>query len=385
MKRGTTMGIVAVILSLFLAACAPAAVPTPTPTAKPAAVAATPAPAATSTPAPKPTPTPAATPTPVAEKPLSPPVAVKVGVLRAATEAPIFIAVEKGFFSAEGLNVELLDFAGGAEMVASLASGEIDVGGGSSSAGLINAIQRALDMKIVADRGKATKGFGIGALAVRKDLVESGAYKGYSDLKGKTVAGNVPASSAEFLVHQALKQGNLKPEDVNYVTMPFPNIPAAFANKSVDAAIFPEPFLTTAIERGFALRVKTFDEIYPDYQVSILMYSPKFSGQKTEAARRFAVGYLKGIRAYKDAFEKNQGKGEVISVITKYTTLKDPALVERILPAGFDGDGRVSIKSLDDEQDWYLQRGYIKEKIDYKKAVDYQFIEYALKRLGPYK
>ena len=288
------------------------------------------------------------------------------------------------YLTAEGLNVELVNFAGGGDMTSSLASGQIQVGGGSSSAGLINAIQRGLDIRIVADRGQATKGFGIGALAIRKDLVDSGAYKGYADLKGKTVAGNTPASSVEFLLGLILKQGNVKPEEVNYVTMPFPNIPAAFANRSIDAAIFPEPFLTTAIDQGSAVKSKTFDEIYLDYQVSGLMYSPKFIQENLEAAKRFAVAYLKGIRVYKDAFEKNQGRADVISVITKYTSLKDAALVGRMIPAGFNPDGRVNLKSLEDEQNWYLERGFIKEKIDYSKVVDYQFTDYALKRLGPY-
>ncbi len=378
MKRGATTGMVTVFLTLFLAACT-AAAPSPSPTTK------SPTPTTTLSSPTGTTPTPAATPTAMAETPLSPPVAVKVAVLLSATETPIFIGVDKGFFKAEGLNVELVNFAGGGDMTSSLAAGQIDVGGGSSSAGLINAIQRGLGIKIVADRGQAANRFGIGALAIRKDLVESGAYKGYPDLKGKTVAGNTPASSVEFLLGQILKQGNIKPDEVNYVTMPFPNIPAAFANKSIDAAIFPEPFLTTAIDQGYTVKSKSFDEIYPDYQVSVLMYSPKLIQENVEAAKRFAVAYLRGIRVYKDAFEKNQGRADVISVITRYTSLKDAGLVERMIPAGFNADGRVNLKSLEDEQDWYLARGFIKEKIDYSKVVDYQFTDYSLKRLGPYK
>ncbi|MBI4317069.1 MAG: ABC transporter substrate-binding protein [Chloroflexi bacterium] len=389
MKLKAKLGVFPVMLALVLVACAtPAPMPTPVPTAKPAAPtaappAAAPKPAA-ATPVAKPT-TPPATPKPAAEKPLAPPVKVKLAVSKQATEAALFIALEKGYFKDEGLDVELVNFAGGAQMIPALAIGEVHVGSGSSSAGFINAIQRELNFKIVADRGHSAKGMGVSGLGVRKDLVDSGAYKGFADLKGKTIASNATASSGEFLAAEALRKGGLKEEDAKYIAMPFPDLLAAFSNKAIDAAVFGEPLHTQAIDRGLVVRVNTTDQIYLDYQMSLLIYSPKLMTEMPEAAKRFAVAYLKGIRTYKDAFEKNKGKSDVVSVITKNTPVTDPALVSRILPTGFDADGRVNIKSLQDEQDWYLKRGYIKDKIDYNKVVDYQFMNYAVDRLGAYK
>jgi NitT/TauT family transport system substrate-binding protein len=64
----------------------------------------------------------------------SPAAEVKIGVANAVSDAGIFIAREKGFFKDEGLTVEIIAFASGANMVAPLGTGQLDVGGGSAAA-----------------------------------------------------------------------------------------------------------------------------------------------------------------------------------------------------------------------------------------------------------
>src|SRR5262249_49304383 len=76
--------------------------PRPAPRAPPRATAAAPAAA------------PAAQP---ARQPLSPPVNLKVGVLGLLTEAGMYIALEKGYFREEGLELELVPFARAAEQM----------------------------------------------------------------------------------------------------------------------------------------------------------------------------------------------------------------------------------------------------------------------------
>ena len=78
------------------------------------------------------------------------PVTVRVGIAQAASDAPFFIADKKGYFAEEGIRV---DYTVLTDMVPSLATGQLDVGGVSNSAGLFNAAARGLDIRIVADKG----------------------------------------------------------------------------------------------------------------------------------------------------------------------------------------------------------------------------------------
>jgi len=86
------------------------------------------------------------------------PVAVTVGAAGTTSDAPIYIADKKGYFNDEGLAVKVTDFRSAADMVAPLGTGELDVGAGSASAGLYNAVLRGVRIKIVADKASPPPG-----------------------------------------------------------------------------------------------------------------------------------------------------------------------------------------------------------------------------------
>src|SRR6185437_16810153 len=102
--------------------------------------------------------------------PLNPRVAVKTGAVGALSDAGIFIAYEKGFFRDEGLDVELVNFKVGPQIIPSLATDQTQVTGLSVSPSMFNALQRGVDLKLVADKGQVSRGFGWAALMVRSDL-----------------------------------------------------------------------------------------------------------------------------------------------------------------------------------------------------------------------
>src|SRR3981081_4786752 len=71
--------------------------------------------------------------------PLDPPPTVRVGTVNQASDAGLYVALEKGYFAELGLKVELVTFTNAATMIAPLGGGQLDVGGGAVSAGLWNA------------------------------------------------------------------------------------------------------------------------------------------------------------------------------------------------------------------------------------------------------
>jgi ABC-type nitrate/sulfonate/bicarbonate transport system substrate-binding protein len=146
---------------------------------------------------------------------------VRVGIVGASSDAPFFIADAKGYFSAEGLVLELTSFDSGAKMVAPLGTGDLDAGGGAVSVGLYNAVKRGVGLKIVADKVHYGPGYGFASLLVRKELVESGKFKSYGDLKGLRVALSGVGIGDESVLNEALKRGGLKWGDAAPVYMGF--------------------------------------------------------------------------------------------------------------------------------------------------------------------
>src|SRR4051812_44248129 len=187
------------------------------------AVACAPSPAA-----PAPTPAGAAAPT-VATRPASPstPAAaaqpatlVRVGYLNSASDAGLLIAVDKGYFAEQGLDVQLERLDSGAVMTAPLAAGQLDIGAGTPSAGLYNAVARNITIKIVADKGSNRAGFGFQGIALRQGLADR--VRTYADLRGLKVAMTATGgTSADLLLVAALRKGGLVPSDVDITTIPY--------------------------------------------------------------------------------------------------------------------------------------------------------------------
>ena len=89
---------------------------------------------------------------------------VKVGTTNLSSDIGLFLAEKRGYFKDEGLKVELIPFDAGAKMVAPLGAGDLDAGAGAASAGLYNAVNRGLKLKMVADKGTNVAGYSYKAL-----------------------------------------------------------------------------------------------------------------------------------------------------------------------------------------------------------------------------
>ncbi|HEY4072518.1 MAG TPA: ABC transporter substrate-binding protein [Herbaspirillum sp.] len=314
---------------------------------------------------------------------------VRVGLANASSDVGFFIADKKGYFKQEGLAVSFINFDSGAKMVAPLGAGQIEVGAGSVSVGLYNAVTRGIEIKIVADKGSTPPGYGYQPLLVRKDLVDSGRYKSLKDLKGMKIAGSAPGSGSTSTLNEALKKGGLKTSDVERVFLAFPQHVLALQNKAVDAALTTEPSATKAVQSGAAVRIMGDDVIYPNHQLAVVLYSGSFIKNNPDAAKRFMRAYLHAVRDYNDALKDGKLAGpnadEVISILTEYTNVKDPAVYRVISVQGCNPNGAVDAASLRNDLVFFKSEGLVKGDVTADQVIDNSFAAAAVKELGPYK
>jgi len=310
---------------------------------------------------------------------------VPIGISPVMSSAAMFIAKERGYFEEQGINPVINPFkASGAKMVPFLATGQLFVGGGNISAGMYNAIAQDIPIKIVSDKGTVSPGHGYLALVVRKDHVESGRYKSFKDLKGMTMAVTAKGVSQEIVTEMYLKKVGLSLKDITLRHLAYSDINIALANKGIDASVQIEPFVAAAVENGIAVRVAGDDEIYPNQQSAAIYYSPVFMEKHPEHAKGFMVAYVKGLRDYNDAFEKGLGKDKIIDILTKNTRIKNKKVYLNVVPVGLNPDGLVNVESLQNDANWYFERGYAKKKVDMKNIVDLSYAKHAKKILGAY-
>jgi NitT/TauT family transport system substrate-binding protein len=313
---------------------------------------------------------------------------VTIGITNSATDGGFFIADKKGYFKAEGIEIKTTPFASAAGMIAPLGRGQLDVGAGTVAAGLYNAVERGVQMRIVADKGSVTDKLEYSTLVVRKDLVDSGRYKTLADLKGMTIATASPGSGSESSMNEALKKGGLKYADVKVVYMGFPQMRLALINKAVDAAQSNEPTLTRTLHEGVAVRASK-NVIYPGQQTAVVLYSEDFAQNHRPLAQKFLNAYIRGVRDYNDAIKDGRLAGpnadEIITIFTQSTPIKDRETYATMNAFAVNPNGGVNVAALNNDLKFFKERGLVAADTAVEKVVDKSFAEEAVRLLGPYK
>src|SRR4051812_25364936 len=377
------------VLATLAGACGPSAASTTARPTQPAGGAA-PGLAGAAAPASAPTPPPSATagtmaPAAVsgayAPQPLSPPVhvlAIDPGIIPA---VPLYVAVDRGYFLEEGLDVELLlsqDATSSAQM---LAVGQAAFNLAVPDPVVFNAMARGVDVKLLASATVNGPADRPAAFMVRADLIESGQYTSPADLKGLTVA--VPASSSEFYIERVLSQGGLTFDDVSRVNLSLADIVAAFGSKRIEAGWEVEPLISAAVRRGLATPIAGTGQLFPGANGMDLVMASGFGRDEPEAARRFVVAYLRGMRDYYHAFNKGDGdRAAVVQSLVNHTVVKDAALYDVMGMHTVDPNGALNPASWDQWQEFYLRVGVQPQKVDLSRHVDLSYLDAALDRLG---
>jgi NitT/TauT family transport system substrate-binding protein len=305
------------------------------------------------------------------------PTKLRLGIISALFDAGSLIALEKGYFREQGLDVEVKVFPGSSDANQALSIGAIDVLSSGISVAIFNARLRNIDMSIVAGAGDNTPGHGIISLVLRKDLVESGLYKGPADLKGLKLATGITAPSHWFAASLA-SEAQVSDKDITFIGLGIANTVAAMNNRAADGGSVNEPFATLLVEKGNGVRIASIDQKYPNFPAGYLIYGPTLTKKNVDAGNRYMIAYLKAMRDYRLAFGPEKiGTAEIVSILQKYNIMISPDTPS----AGIPDDCAPSFEWVNDYLDWQLKSGNIRSKPDPRSLVDDRFRLFALESL----
>ena len=311
---------------------------------------------------------------------------VAVGTGGSASDAPFYIAYDKGFFKDEGLDVDLIVLDSGAKVIAPLGTGELDVGSGALSVGFWNALVRGIKFRIVADRGHAQPGYLYQTVFMRKDLIDSGRFKSLKDLKGMRMGFAAQGVTSLSLLNEAAKYAGIKFEDITPVYLSFPQQIAALQNKALDGTLLIEPQATVAVNAGYGVRFMDTNEFYPYQQISVIFFSDKFATQRKDVAEKFMRAWLRGVRSYNDAIKDGKivGADEIVATMAKSFNM-NPVLVREMYSQAVDVTGAVNAAGVQKDLDFFLAQGWVTGQIKASDVIDMSFAQKASAELGPYQ
>jgi NitT/TauT family transport system substrate-binding protein len=162
---------------------------------------------------------------------------IVVGTLPIPDAAPLFIAIDRGFFKKEGLTVTPEIITNTPASTAKLLSGTMDF----SALNYVSTFEieeTGVRFAFVAAGSQSSSGY-FDIMVPKGSKITSPAQ-----LKGKTLAIPAPNAIGTLGVDSVLKPYGITQSQVKFAYIPFPNMLAALKTGQVDAAVEVEPFVT---------------------------------------------------------------------------------------------------------------------------------------------
>lgn len=170
---------------------------------------------------------------------------LRVGYIPIADCLQLYVALEQGYFAAEGLQVQTRPLQGGPVLSLAVEAGELEIGW-SNVVSLFQAHARGFSFVLLAPGSVEDDGpHRTHALLARRDAP----LRTIADLAGRTVAVNALGNVNDLAVEALLASAGQPPQAARLVEVPFPDMEAALASGAVDAALMAEPFLSACLAR----------------------------------------------------------------------------------------------------------------------------------------
>ncbi len=171
-------------------------------------------------------------------------ISIAVGGKAAFYYLPLTIAEQLGYFKAEGLEVEISDFAGGSRALQAVVGGSADVVSGAYEH-TINLQSKGQMFQAFVLQGRAP------AISMGISLKTIPHYKTVADLRGKKIGISAPGSSTNMVANLILSRAGLKPGDVSFIGVgTAAGALSAWRSGQLDAMSNIDPVMTMLEQKG---------------------------------------------------------------------------------------------------------------------------------------
>ena len=257
---------------------------------------------------------------------------------------PCWVALEKGFYAREGLEVQVAGiFKAGPELMSAFSAGALDagyVGEAPATTAVANKTAKVVVLAQVNVEGSA--------LVVKKDSP----FQKVTDLAGKSVAIPGHATVQDFLFKKALLNNKIDQKQVKTLVIKPPEMIGALRTDQVEAFIAWEPFPAKAqtMEVGRVLAYSR--ELWKDHPCCVLAVEAKFLETQPDSAKRLVRAHVKAT----DFIQQNPE--EAVKIGVKYTGLDEKTIALALKNVRYTY--HLSVEGEKEYVDFLSQMKYIK-------------------------
>jgi NitT/TauT family transport system substrate-binding protein len=221
---------------------------------------------------------------------------------------PFYIAMDKGFFAAEGIDVERVFAPSSAAMMLQLAAGALDITVEGAFVDTIRGIQKGAPISIVR----------ILVQTPPYELLAKPSIKSLKELKGKTISIGGAKDVTRIYLDRMLEPNGIRDSEVDLVFAGASSARlTALSSGAVDAAMLTAPFNFYAATAGFNIVGRTADYV-TDLPQNGTVVNRNWAATHMATLERFLSAFNKGIAWFTD--ERN--RDEAIRVLVVSGNLK---------------------------------------------------------------
>ena len=278
--------------------------------------------------------------------------------------APMYVAIEKGYFKEVGIDVNLILTSGADKVTAAVLSGDAEIGFSGSEATIY--VYNGGEKDYLRTFSQLTQKDG--SFIVSREKIKN--FK-LSDLKGKTVIGGRAGGMPEMTFEYALKQNGIDPRnDLDIDTsVAFPAMGGAFISGQGDFVTLFEPTASEVEKQGYGYVVESVGKLGGTVPYTSFSARKSFIKNNPELIKSFDKAIQKGL----NYVHKHSDKEVAESIIKQFPDSKISELTDAVKRYRendtWPTTTKFSKKSFDHLQDIMIDYGEISKKVPYNKLM----------------
>lgn len=281
---------------------------------------------------------------------------INISYVKSPLNVPSIVEKKKNLFedefSKDSIKVTFPEITEGGKMTEAVAAGSLDFCNAIGATSVILAAANGVNIKIIGMYSRAPKAFTI--------MAKNPSIKTVADLKGKKIVGPKGTILHQLLLG-ALKNGNMKAEDVQFVNMGIPQGVSAMMSDSADVALVAGATVPQAIEKGAHI-IATGEGILD--ATIVIAASGNFLDKHSDIAKRYMDVHKKSLDFMKSNPE------ETYKLASEETGISIDKVKE--MYNWYDFNPQITdkdIKELEKTQDFLKENGMLNKTVDIKGLI----------------
>ena len=277
---------------------------------------------------------------------------VKFGTIPITDSAPLYVAIEKGYFKENGIEPFVTTIRGGALIINAMQSDEIDIGFSNTMSFLL-ANAEGIDLMSIGGVAVNDLSNVEGAILARKDSN----INSLKDLEGHVLGINAIGNIVELSIKIICQKNGIDFEKIRLIEVPFPKMPTVLQQGDVDAIAVAEPFWTMTEKLGEVKMLGGyFSEAYNEIEIASLIANKKWVNSHPDLTQKIQNSIFQAV----DFCTNSNNEEELRKIVKGFTGLKDDIVVTMRMPTFSKQFSKTWLETLAKD----MQRfGYLEQEI----------------------